>query len=86
MRGGADRSDDVAHEAHVLEAAGAPVIPDDFLDRTPEIDVDEIGFEELGDHARGLGHDVPVRSIDLDADRSLDRLKAHIREDALDSE
>ncbi len=52
-----NRLNDAADQAHVLEAAGAAVVPDDLLDRTPKIDVHEVRLEQLGDHRGRRSHD-----------------------------
>ena len=83
-RGVPDRADDAADEAHVLEAARATVVADHLLDRTAEVNVHEIGLEQLRDHAGSPGHDRGVSAVDLDANRPLDGLKPHLCEHPLD--
>src|SRR5690606_24521340 len=60
--------DDGLHEVEVPQAPGSAIAFHHLLHRTSEVDVDEVGGEEVGDEAGGLAHGVRFRSEDLDAD------------------
>src|SRR5690606_25237699 len=77
-RGAIHRTDDRLHEVQVLEAPGAAVAGDHLLDRTAEIDVDEIGPVDIGDQRRGVRHRHRVRPEDLHADRTLHFVEAQV--------
>src|SRR5579859_2527461 len=79
-------TNDAAYQRHVLQATRAAVVADHFLHRTAEVDVDEIGLEQLRHHPGGRRHDGRVGSVDLDPDGPFDGLEAHLGEDALDAE
>src|SRR5690606_12312377 len=57
-------------EREILEAAGAAVAADDLLDRAAEVDVDELGLEDVGDEGGGFLHGLRFGAEDLDADRA----------------
>src|SRR5262249_24468282 len=59
------------HETQILETSRAAVPLHDLLDRTPEVDVDELGREDVGDEGRGLTHRDRIGAEDLDADGPL---------------
>jgi hypothetical protein len=70
-----DGADDLFHQVHVAEAAGATVPLDHLLDRAAEVDVDEFGLVRLGDDGGRSSHCLGVGAVDLDSDRSFDRLE-----------
>src|SRR5690606_14532479 len=73
--------DDPLDQVQVAEAARAAVAADDLLDRTAEVDVDEIGLVVLRDEAGGLGHCLDVGTVDLDPDWPLDLVELAALED-----
>ena len=66
-----DGANHVLHEIEILETTGAAVATDDLLDRAAEVDVDELGLENVR-HERGrFAHRGGVGAEDLDANRPL---------------
>src|SRR4051812_28402158 len=48
MRARGDGAENRLHEIEIAQAAGSTVSLDDFLDRTAEVDVDELGLKDVG--------------------------------------
>ena len=78
-----DGADHLLHEIEILEAAGAAVAPDDLLHRAAEVDVDELGLENVGHEARRLAHRRGIGAEDLHADRPLVGAEAQLVEGRL---
>src|SRR3984957_10857530 len=73
MRVRRHRANHALDETQVLEAPRAAIALDDFLHRTPEIDVDELGSEHVGHERRRIPHCLWIRTEDLHADGALVR-------------
>src|SRR5256886_6984878 len=73
-------TDDRLHLPQVLQAPGAAVVLHHLLHGTAEVDVDEVRLADLGHHLGGPRHDRGVGAIELDPDRALGVLEAHVRE------
>jgi hypothetical protein len=71
MRGPDDRADDAIDEPEVAQASGPAVPLHDFLHRTTEVDIDELGSVVLGDQGSRLGHRSRIGAVDLDGDGPL---------------
>ena len=65
MNGIDDRLGDLEHFWYIFEQTCACSFARYFLDRTAEIDIDEIGMSLLNDTC-GVGHTLGVTSVDLD--------------------
>ena len=57
------------HKVHIAKAARSAVPLHDLLDRTSEIDIDEIWTEEIRHQRRSITHRLGVRPENLDPDR-----------------
>ena len=65
-----NRFGDLEHFWYIFEQTCACSFARHFLNRTSEIDIDEIGMSLL-DYTRSIRHTLGVTSVDLDGDRSL---------------
>ena len=75
VRRGDDGPDDPVHQLQVPETPRAPVALHHLLDRTAEVDVDELRLVVPGDECGRLRHRRGIGTVDLDADRPLARLE-----------
>jgi hypothetical protein len=70
MNGIDDRLGDLEHFWYIFEQTCTCSFARYFLDRTAEIDIDEIGMS-LFDYTRSIRHTLGVTSVDLDSYGSL---------------
>ena len=61
--------DDVLHEVHIAKATRSAVPLHDLLDRTSEVDIDEVRAEEIRYQRRSFAHRLGGRPKNLDPDR-----------------
>ena len=61
-------SDDAFDEIQITKAARSTIALHDFLDRTSEVDVDEVWTKEIRYQGRGFAHGLGIGPEDLDSD------------------
>src|SRR5438445_978241 len=71
MRRASHRPDDGLDQAEVLQAPRPAVVFHDLLDRTAEVDVDEVRLADLRHHRGRARHDCGIGAIQLNPDGAL---------------